>query len=255
MAQANNPDNIYATYQQKIEEFSFDQNVAAVFSDMIKRSVPGYENIITMIGVFTQAHAQNNTNCYDLGCSLGASTLSIMSNLFDKSCPVIAVDNSPAMVERCEKNIEKTGLRGEYRVICDDIRNITMENASVIVLNFTLQFIPAEQRANLLKKIADALVPGGILVMSEKIEFAEPAKNALMIELHHAFKKAQGYSDLEISQKRTALENVLIPEEEEIHLNRLKQAGFSRCDVWFRCLNFASFYAVKWLNTTLYLRN
>jgi len=238
-------DNIYSTYQDKVEAFKFDDAVASVFSDMIKRSVPGYEAIITMIGVFTQAHAKENTVCYDLGCSLGASTIAILSNLNKQNTSVTAVDNSDAMVARCTENLNQINIDDNFSVICEDIRNVEFKPASVVVLNFTLQFIPEADRLPLLKKIADALVPGGILVMSEKICFDDSALNDIQTELHHAFKKAQGYSDLEISQKRTALENVLIPEPEKVHLERFKQAGFSKSQMWFRCLNFSSFYAIK----------
>lgn len=238
-------DNIYATYQDKVEAFAFDESVADVFTDMIKRSVPGYEAIISMIGVFTQAHAQPNTVCYDLGCSLGASTIAILGNLGNKQCQVMAVDNSQAMTERCAQNLQRVNLGENYSVICQDIRDISWQQASVVVLNFTLQFIPEAERLNLLNKIYHALVPGGVLVMSEKICFENSQLNTTQTELHHAFKKVQGYSDLEISQKRTALENVLIPETENAHHIRLQQAGFKQHHMWFRCLNFASFYAIK----------
>lgn len=238
-------DKIYSTYQEKVEQFKFDDSVASVFSDMIKRSVPGYEAIITMIGVFTQAHAQANTYCYDLGSSLGASTMAILSNLNKPNIHVVAVDNSEAMVTRCQQNLAQAKFNENYSVLCQDIRDVEFQPASVIVLNFTLQFIPEADRQSLLDKIYNALVPGGVLIMSEKICFADDALNNMQIELHHAFKKAQGYSDLEISQKRTALENVLIPESESAHLNRFKQAGFTQSHMWFHCLNFASFYAIK----------
>ena len=111
-------------------------------------------------------------------------------------------------------------------------------------MNYTLQFIPPNRRLALVKKLRDALQPGDILILSEKIELAEPAMNARMIDMHHDFKRAQGYSDLEIANKRQALENVLIPETRQGHIDRLNQAGFSHCDVWFQCFNFASFIAV-----------
>ena len=126
-----------------------------------------------------------------------------------------------------------------------DILETKLENASIIVLNFTLQFIPKAERTILLQRIYDALIPGGVLILSEKITFADENKNHLFTELHHAFKKSQGYSDLEISQKRTALENVLIPESAETHLQRLHGVGFQKTDLWFQCLNFASFFAIK----------
>ncbi len=128
---------------------------------------------------------------------------------------------------------------------CEDIQVTELSNASVVVLNFTLQFIAPEQRDKIIKKIYDALVPGGLLIISEKIMFSDAEKNALFIELYHQFKKANGYSDLEISRKRSALENVLIPETIEQHGDRVKAAGFSLFEPWFQCFNFASMFVIK----------
>ena len=238
-------DKLFMTYQNKIQQFQFDGAVASVFSDMIKRSVPGYENIISMIGLFTQAHAQDDTHCYDLGCSLGASTLAILANLDNKNAHVIGIDNSSAMTERCSSTLKQLYNPNKFKICCEDVQNTSLENASVVVLNFTLQFIDKSERNVLIQKIYDALVPGGVLILSEKIQFDDPQKNQLFTELHHGFKKAQGYSDLEISQKRTALENTLVPESANQHLSRLKKAGFTQTDLWFQCLNFASFFAIK----------
>ena len=245
MTNTQNSDRIYRQYQHNTQEFQFDKNVVNVFSDMIKRSVPGYENIVEMIGVLTQAHAQDDSYCYDLGCSLGASTLSIIHNLGNKNCHVIGVDNSPAMVEKCIINLNKIETDIRYQIVCDDVLEVEFKPASIVVLNFTLQFIQLKQRDELMKKIYDALLPGGILILSEKIQFSETFKNDLFIDIHHAFKKAQGYSDLEIAQKRNALENVLVPETKETHLTRLKDAGFEHAELWFQCLNFTSFLAIK----------
>lgn len=238
-------DKLFQTYQKNIQKFQFDDAVAHVFSDMIKRSVPGYENILSMIGLFTQIHAVQGTHCYDLGCSLGASTLAILENLNQQNCLVIGVDNSSAMTERCRENLGKLHNRDAFNIRCANIQEMAFENASIIVLNFTLQFIEKSERDELIKRLHQALVPGGVLILSEKIHFNDQGKNHLFTELHHGFKKAQGYSDLEISQKRTALENTLVPETIDAHLARLKNAGFCKTDLWFQCLNFASFFAIK----------
>ena len=130
-------------------------------------------------------------------------------------------------------------------MLCADIRDISIENASVVVLNFTLQFIPTADRLAFLQKINQGLLPGGILILSEKLKFDDNRQNALQTDMHHLFKKAKGYTDLEISQKRTALENVLIPETFGLHQQRLQQAGFSSAEVWFQYFNFASIIALK----------
>ena len=238
-------DTLFANPLSALAAFRFDAAVVAVFEDMIKRSVPGYDAIITMIGELAGRYARNNTNCYDLGCSLGAATLAIAHGMEATDCKIIGVDNSADMIDQCRQNLAQHKNTVPIELICDDIGNVAINNASVVVLNFTLQFIPTEQRQILMDKIYQALIPGGVVIVSEKICFDDPYHQQLMTELHHNFKRANGYSDLEIAQKRTALENVLIPETLAQHKQRFLQAGFSHSDVWFQCFNFASMLAIR----------
>ena len=152
-------DNIFSKPLDKVDSFSFDQQVVQVFPDMIKRSVPGYENIINSIAVITQRCAIDNSNLYDLGCSLGAATLSMRRGLHEKSgCQIISVDNSFAMVESCKQHIQAYKSDVPVSVLQDDICNIKIENASVVVLNFTLQFLTPEKRLSLLTNIYHLLL-------------------------------------------------------------------------------------------------
>ncbi len=240
-----NKDDIYSESLANIANFSFDAQVADVFTDMIERSVPGYRAIITMIETLTEHYAQPGSNLYDLGCSLGAATLSMERGLNAKDCQIIAVDNSPAMVARCRKALSRAHRPTLVEIICGDMREMKIADASVVVLNFTLQFISPEERLQLLKKIYSGMRPGGVLILSEKVIFDDAHLNEVLIDIHHDFKRAHGYSDLEVSQKRNALENVLVPETISTHRERLAQAGFASVDVWFQCFNFMSMLAVK----------
>ena len=165
--------------------------------------------------------------------------------LGDRQCKIIAVDNSAAMQARCREIIEQDDSTTEVELIESDIQEVTISNASVVVLNFTLQFINTDERQALLKKIYDGMLKGGILVLSEKFCFEDPHLQELNTDLHHSFKRANGYSDMEISQKRSALEKVLLPETIATHQQRLKAVGFTNVDVWFQCFNFASLVAIK----------
>lgn len=242
-------DRIYADDHNdakgQLDAFAFDDAVARVFPDMIKRSVPGYTTIIPMIGVITEQYAQPNTNLYDLGCSLGSSLLAMRHGVKADGCKLIGVDNASAMVERCKEYVRDDSAGTPVELIFGDITELPVDNASVVTLNFTLQFIAPEKRCELLKTIYDGMVPGAALVLSEKICFAGPDQQTLQEELHWDFKRANGYSELEISQKRSALENVLIPETAEAHIERLHKAGFSQAYQWYQCFNFVSFIAVK----------
>ena len=238
-------DRLYASPQEDVTGFRFDETVVAVFPDMIKRSVPGYSTIIHMIGQIAERYAQAGTRLYDLGCSLGAATLAMRHRIAAADTRIVAVDNSPDMTEHCRAVLAADSGEIPVELICANIQSVGIETASVCVLNFTLQFIPVEDRAEVLRRIAGGMVPGGVLILSEKIAFEDPEHQHLMTELHHNFKRANGYSDLEIAQKRSALENVLIPETLKTHQQRLLGAGFRSVDCWFQCFNFASIIAFK----------
>ncbi|WP_455366130.1 carboxy-S-adenosyl-L-methionine synthase CmoA [Kaarinaea lacus] len=238
-------DSLYASFKTEIDKFVFDDKVADVFDDMIHRSVPGYDAIIAMIGVLAERYAKPDTCCFDLGASLGAVTLEMENNLKERHCQIIAVDNSAAMVQRLQKIVNSDDRIKGVEVRQEDIRDTRISNASVVVLNFTLQFIPLDERGKIIQNIYDGLLPGSIFVLSEKIAFPDSRENDFQIDMHHEFKKLHGYSELEISQKRTALENVLVPDTRTTHLERLKQAGFQQVYVWFQCFNFISVVAIK----------
>lgn len=242
------PDRLFAQPLDQVPDFVFNEDVAKVFPDMIKRSVPGYPTIVENLGVLAAQFAQPHSALYDLGCSLGAVTQALRRHVKADDCRVIAVDNSHAMVERCREYLHAQGAMFQellpVEVIEADILALDFQPASLVALNFTLQFVAPEQRLELLTRIRQALLPGGALILSEKLRFEDAAEQALLNELHLAFKRANGYSELEIAQKRSAIENVMKPDSLEQHRERLLAAGFSRVVPWFQCLNFASLIAL-----------
>lgn len=239
-------DTIYAKPLEQMVDFRFDEKVVDVFPDMIQRSVPGYATLISNIGILAAKYAMDDSHCYDLGCSLGAVTLSMRQRIKKQNCRIIAVDNSPAMIEKAH-HILASDIDADngVQLVCEDIADTMINNASVVVMNFTLQFIPLVQRQQLINQIYQGLKPGGIFILSEKLAFPDADINTFHIEAHHDFKRANGYSDMEISQKRTALENVLIPESLEQHQQRLRAAGFGFTEKWYQCFNFVSMVAIK----------
>ena len=241
----SNRDTIFSAPIAQLGDFSFDERVAEVFPDMIQRSVPGYSNIIATIGMLAKRFIQPNTQAFDLGCSLGAATLSMRRNIDVEGVRLIAVDNSTAMIERCRRHIDAFRSDTPVDIIEGDIRQVKIENASMVVLNFTLQFLPPDDRQALLNRIYAGLRPGGALVLSEKFSFADQTIGDLLFDMHLDFKRANGYSELEISQKRSALENVMLTDSVETHKARLQQAGFEHAEVWFQCFNFGSMLAIK----------
>ncbi len=238
-------DLIYSNPHNQVKDFAFDAQVVEVFPDMISRSVPGYNTIIDTIGRLSQHFVQENSNRYDLGCSLGAATLAMRKGIKAKNCQIIGVDNSADMVKRCKMHVDAFKGNTPVKIIEGNIQDITIENASMVVLNFTLQFIERDHRQALLTKIAQGLRPGGVLVLSEKVTLGDKVTDELLIDLHHKFKRDNGYSELEVAQKRSALEKVMLTDSVEQHSQRLTNSGFNHVSPWFQCFNFISFVAIK----------
>ena len=238
----NAVDKIYAKERDFFENFVFDERVANVFPDMITRSVPGYSAIIASMELLAAQYAQCDSQLYDLGCSLGATALAMQRGIGNKTCKVIGIDRSEAMIRRCKD--KKRALNGSIEFKQADISEVVIQNASIVALNFTLQFIELEKRASVLKNVEKGLRSGGVLVLSEKLVL-EPKERTVLEMLHTEFKRRNGYSDLEISQKREAIANVLIPETFGVHQHRLHAVGFKHVVVWFQHFNFISLLAFK----------
>lgn len=231
--------------EEIIGNFVFDDKVAEVFDDMINRSVPGYQSIIKMIQTLAARYVTVGSNVYDLGCSLGNATVAILKGVKVSPCRIFAIDNSVAMIEKCRQKKFTCDNNIELKFECADMIEYSVENASMVVLNFTIQFVSPQKRSLILKKIYEGMNPGGILILSEKVRFEDDRVDQLLTEIYHGFKKENGYTDLEISRKRAALEQVLIPESINCHIQRLLDAGFKSADVWFQCFNFTSMLAIK----------
>ena len=268
MSQQPTRDSLFAAPLGDASRFKFNQAVVDVFPDMLRRSIPGYESIITQSGLLAQRYAQPGTRLYDLGSSLGATALALRSALCERPVAdlpepkalvkrhadkpgfeIHAVDNSAAMIAESRKviTLDTSDFNRHIPVHVHeaDLTEFPLDDASVVAMNFTLQFIAPGARNNLMTRIANSLLPGGALILSEKVCFDETTVNDLHIDMYHAFKSANGYSELEISQKRNALENVLVPDTLDTHQQRLKDAGFSHSTVWFQCFNFASIVAIR----------
>ncbi len=245
-------DKIYAEKRPRVADFVFDERVAAVFTDMIRRSVPGYETLLALLGVIaqrytqvdSQADSQADSTIYDLGCSLGAAMLAMHARVAP-SARFIGVDNSAAMLQACGDNLRGVIAAERLALWHGDVRDVELKNASLVVLNFTLQFLPPADRRRMLARIYAGLKPGGALVLAEKIRFDDAAEGSLQHALHAHFKMACGYSALEIAQKRAALEKVMALDSAAVHLTRLRAVGFSPVSQWFQAFNFCAFLALK----------
>lgn len=230
-------------FDKEIEkQFEFDEQIASVFDDMLNRSVPFYSDVIKLITDIASKKLRDGDIVYDLGCST-ATTLIELNKKAKKRLKLIGVDNSEAMLKRARNKSGAFNI--DLDLHCDDIFNIDIKDANLVLSNYTIQFIRPLQREKLIKKIYDGLEEGGVFIFSEKVIYDNPHLHKDIIDLYYEFKKEQGYSEFEISQKREALENVLIPYSEDENKNMILNAGFKDVQTIFKWLNFTTFIAIK----------
>ncbi len=238
-------DDLFNNNQKPVPPFEFNEKVARVFNDMINRSVPLYPEVIQRQAQLALKYYLPGTKAYDLGCSNGNFCLALLEKTASKPLSVVAVDNSAPMLDLFEKRLKKRGWEKKITMICDSIQTVELLNPSIVVINYTLQFLPMNHRDVLIQKVYNALAPGGILLFSEKVVHSDKTLSDLEVEFYYRFKRENGYSELEISRKREALENVLIPETVDAHHQRLASAGFSRKEIWLKWFNFTSWICQK----------
>jgi tRNA (cmo5U34)-methyltransferase len=239
-------DRLFAVPCESISPFEFGEHTARVFDDMLARSVPYYAEIQRMVAELGDQFIVDGTCVYDLGCSTG-NTMALLGPAAQRlpDVTLVGVDNSAAMLERARAKLESAGLGGRFRLVEQDLADVEVRNASVVLLVLTLQFVDHRIRADVLKRIHEAILPGGALIVVEKVTCEDECMDALFVDRYYAYKRSQGYTDLEIDQKRRALENVLVPFNERTNINLLREAGFHAVEPFFRWYNFECFLALK----------
>jgi tRNA (cmo5U34)-methyltransferase len=238
------PDRIFAVPKPLLTDFDFGTETAAVFDDMLNRSVPFYDEVQRMIGELVADFAIDGTNVYDLGCSTGATFLQLSE--LDRNVTFVGIDSSAAMLERADAALKQAQFERPYILREQQIdQDLVIENASVVILSLTLQFVRPLLREKVIQTIANGLNHQGCLILVEKVLASETLINRLFIKHYYEFKRRNGYSDIEISQKREALENVLIPYREEENTRLLQNAGFRAIETFFKWYNFCATVAYK----------
>ena len=245
MKSKDNLDKVFSEEIKKPSDFKFGATVANAFDDMVERSVPYYNEIQRMIIELASEHALPNTNVIDLGCSTGTTMIGLNPFVND-NIKFVGIDDSAEMLKKCNLKLQEANFNREYELILGDLhQEIKIENASVVILCLTLQFVRPIYREKLLKRIFDGLVPGGVLIISEKVLAEDSLFNRNFIKYYYDYKRRNQYSEMEISQKREALENVLIPYKLSENITMLREAGFSHTETFFKWYNFTGFIAIK----------
>lgn len=240
-----NKDKVFDQPEKQVADFKFNSKVAAVFDDMVSRSVPYYEEMQRMTCELAADFATPNTNLYDIGCST-ATTLLALDDRIDPSVKFVGIDNSEDMLAKARQKVEQSGTQRHIEFVTADLhQGLFLENASVITMLLTLQFVRPLYRERIMKNIYNGLNARGCLIMIEKLTSEDTLFNRLFINHYYDYKRRMGYSETEITQKREALENVLIPYRVEENVELLKGAGFSSVELFFRWYNFCGIIAVK----------
>jgi len=238
-------DEVFKENISKASDFKFSSKVANVFDDMVTRSVPFYIEMQRMMGELAADHVQKDTNVYDLGCSTG-TTMMVLNETIPHDITFVGIDDSRAMLDKCKSKLEEAEFTRPFNLEVADLNgNVRIENASVVVLCLTLQFVRPINRQKLLEKIFSGLVPGGVIIIIEKILAEDSSWNRDYIKYYYDMKRRNHYSEMEISQKREALENVLIPYKLSENITMLREAGFSNYEIFFKWYNFSGFIAKK----------
>ncbi|MEK7317286.1 MAG: carboxy-S-adenosyl-L-methionine synthase CmoA [Candidatus Eisenbacteria bacterium] len=240
-------DQIFAVPAKRIADFDFGGKTAAVFDDMLGRSVPFYAEMQRMIGELASDYAAEGTSIYDLGCSTGTTILKIAENIpRERNVRYVGVDYSPEMLEIAQRKLTESGFDRPFDLECGDLNSgVRIDNASVVLLVLTLQFIRPLYRQRLIKSIYDGMTEKGALILVEKVLGENSEFNRLFIHHYYEMKRENGYSDLEIAQKREALENILVPYRLEENKELLREQGFRHVDVFFKWYNFCAIIATK----------
>ncbi|THB78491.1 MAG: carboxy-S-adenosyl-L-methionine synthase CmoA [Desulfobacteraceae bacterium] len=245
MGENMDKDNVFKKKMKEVPPFTFNEEVTRVFDDMLNRSVPLYRQGIKMTAKLARTLYQEGTCVYDLGCSHGNLGITLLDIFEDIPFKMIGIDSSEPMIDKYLQRLKQRQIPGDVQLFCDRIENIGIDNASVVVINLTLQFLEPSVRDRVITRVFEGLNPGGVLLLTEKIVHQDLGYTDFQNEFYQSFKLENGYSRLEISQKRDALEKVLIPETVEAHEKRIRNAGFVFFDIWLKWFNFASMIAFK----------
>jgi tRNA (cmo5U34)-methyltransferase len=240
-------DKIFAVPRPRIEDFNFGEETAVVFDDMLSRSVPFYDEVQRMVGELTADFVSEGTSIYDLGCSTCTTFLTIEKYLPpDLDVRYVGIDSSQEMLDIAHQKLHEGGVRRQVSLRCADLnQRVEIHEASVVLMILTLQFVRPLYRDRIIRGIYDGLGENGCLILVEKVLGESSAFNRLFIKHYYELKKRNGYSELEIAQKREALENVLIPYRLEENRDLLKSQGFRNVDIFFKWYNFCGVLAMK----------
>lgn len=226
-------------------KWEFDGEVASVFDDMLSRSIPQYDVMRRACFDMACKYIQPSTDILDLGCSRGES-LAFLVDRFGSDNRYIGIDVSQPMIDAAKDRFKREVERGVVKIDNFDLRaGFPSVLASVTLCVLTLQFTPIEYRLRIMQDIYDHIMPGGALILVEKVIGGSAKLNASMVDIYYDLKSRNGYSQEQIERKRLSLEGVLVPMTAKWNEEMMSIVGFRQIDCFWRWMNFAGWVAIK----------
>lgn len=233
--------------------WEFDHEVTQAFDDMLERSIPNYGQMRQMVAraadwfLDRATHAGRQPTLVDLGASRGTQVAPLVDT-WGARARFYLVDQSEPMLDVMRERYDGMMNAGIVTVAPWDLREgfpHASGRPAVVLSVLTLQFVPIEYRQRLLREAHEALLPGGALILVEKVLGSAEETNRLLVDLYYGLKRENGYTQEAVDRKRLALEGVLVPLTAQFDEELVRGAGFATVDVVWAWANFRAWVAVK----------
>jgi len=225
--------------------WKFNGEVVELFDKHISRSVPLYKEGHDLICDMSDFFIKPDSLCYEIGCSTGTLILKLAAhNQTKPEARFVGIDIEKDMIEKAQDKASKTkGLNVSF--IADDVTQLELDSADLIVCYYTVQFIKPSVRQKLIDRLYEKLNWGGALLLFEKVRGADARFQDILCALYNDYKIREGYSADEIIAKSRSLKGVLEPFSTQGNLDMLKRAGFVDINTVQKYLCFEGFLAIK----------
>lgn len=233
-------DNIIPT-----DKWEFNKEVACCFDNMLKRSIPDYDNMRQLVFNVGRNYVKVGHWIIDIGCSNG-NAIEPFVRRYGDDLSYFLCDVSEPMLNECKEKYGYIEGHNEFRVENYDIKNGMPDIKACLILSIlTLQFTPIEYRQKIIQSIYNQLNNGGAFILVEKVLGNTYQLDSMMVDEYYKIKADNAYTQEQIQNKRKSLEGILVPITANWNEDLLSKAGFRQIDCFWRFLNFAGWIAIK----------
>jgi tRNA (cmo5U34)-methyltransferase len=233
--------DVGSNIQLQQETWSFADSIDH-FDSHILQSVPHCQEQREYIAALSKFFLYPGSQAYEIGVSTGGLAQAVLTKMPERNFSYIGLDLESEMVEQAQAR-----LHGDkrFQAIHTNASDYDFAPASLIISYYTLQFVPPDQRMTLLKRLYQALTPGGALILYEKTLAENAQLQDMLNQLYLDFKADHGLSADAILNKALALRGVSLPLTLAQNKSQLELAGFKTTELIYRTYCFAGFLALK----------